>query len=139
MRPELGMTAQTPREAGFWQRVDKTRGCERQIKKKAVCVNRASSLDVKPWLRNCWRFWESPGRAFCVLPLISKHLPTRTHTRSASLKKRPPSSLMERNPFHHQTAPKPAPAQCVTSPTASHLRAPTVEVEDLKRRAFLEC
>lgn len=76
------MTAQTLREAGFWQLVDKIRISPRRINKKgkAARVNRDSSLDVKAWLRDSWRSWESPGGAFCVLPFISKHLLTRTHS-----------------------------------------------------------
>lgn len=103
IKPELGMTAQTLRGggAGFWQLVDKIRIFPRRLtkEKKAARVNRDGSLDVKAWLRNCWRFWEGPGRVFCVLPFISKHLLTRTHSRAASVKKRAPFALRERSPL----------------------------------------
>lgn len=67
MRPELGMTAQTLREEGFWQMVDKIQRRRKTVKtkRKAARENRDSSLDVKAWLPNCWRIWESPGRVLC--------------------------------------------------------------------------
>lgn len=60
-------------------------------------MDRDSSLDVKAWSRNCWRFWESPWRVFCVLPFISKHNLTRTRSRPASEKQRAPFDLSGRS------------------------------------------